>query len=361
MTEKNIQSISQRNTGYMPQLDTLRTFAVFLVLLGHWMSEEEWMKVFPYGMLGVTLFFVLSGFLITGILIKSRNISDQKNESKFHSAKQFYIRRTLRIFPIYYITLIVLFIFNIQNIRSVFLWFLFYASNIYFFKIQSWQGSLSHLWTLAVEEQFYIIWPFIILFIPGKYLYRSIIGIILIGPVFRTIIFLFSRSDPNFSDILTPACMDYFGLGALLAYFRSNNIQSLEFKNMRIKLFLLANIFSIIILYFLSDNLITETIFKFNIAVICLSLISKASTGFSGFLKKVFENSVLMYLGKISYGLYLFHNFIPLVYNVLNLPPIQNVYFKFSVQAALLVLIASASWFAIERPINNLKRYFKYN
>ncbi len=349
--------------GYMPQLDSLRAIAVLLVLFEHWAPENSVLKLLPVGMIGVTLFFVLSGFLITQILIKSRNLSEEMDSNKIHSAKQFYIRRTLRIFPIYYITIFILYFFNIQDLRQKFLWFLFYASNFYFYNIHNWDGSLSHLWTLAVEEQFYIIWPFIILFIPKRLLLRSIIFVIFLGPLFRMVLFYFSdRSDwtVSFIHVLTPSCMDCFGLGALLAYFRINENKSFILRNKPALIFLSLNILSIIILLFFEENIFSVFLFRFNISAICLFIISKTSLGFSGFLKNIFENKILMYLGKISYGLYLFHNFIPLIYSAFKMPAIQDAYLKFMVQVSILIFISSVSWFLIEKPINNLKRYFSY-
>lgn len=354
----------QPQSGYMPQLDTLRTFAVLLVLLEHWLPAGHGFKILPYGMIGVTLFFVLSGFLITQILMKSRDYSESLKENKSHSIKQFYIRRTLRIFPVYYVTIFILYILNFQNIRDKILWYLFYASNIYFFEMQEWDGYLSHFWTLAVEEQFYIIWPFVILFIPRKYLFKSIIAIILTGPVFRTILYMFSDGTEvtsNFIHILTPSCMDCFGLGALLAYYRMYVSDTFGIKNKGLAILVGLCIISILILLMFEENIISVFFFRLNVSVICFYLISKASIGFKGMLKYVFENKVLMYLGKISYGLYLFHKFIPLIYKSMDLPAIYNVWLNFIVQSALLVLIASVSWFILEKPINNLKKYFAYN
>lgn len=355
---------SSADPKYMPQLDTLRAFAVFCVLISHWLPEHHRLRVFPFGYAGITLFFVLSGFLISEILIKSREIAEAKNQNKFHSAKQFYIRRTLRIFPIYYITLFILYIFNVNEIRDIFFWFLFYASNIYFFTIHSYAGYLSHFWTLAVEEQFYIIWPFIILFIPKKYLLRSIFVIISIGPLFRAFMYFINLKNPgfySFAEVLTPSCMDSFGLGALLAYYRiyKNNFIIPYFR--LIKLFFFGYIFVFTILIFFQPALIRIFFLNFNLSLIFLLLIYKTSIGFTGFLKIIFENKILLYLGKISYGMYLFHKFIPLIYNYFKLPEIQYLYFRMAVYTILLILISSLSWFLIERPINNLKRKFDYN
>ncbi len=315
-------------------------------------------------MTGVTMFFVLSGFLISQILISSRVFSEEKGEKKIHSIKQFYIRRTLRIFPIYYITIIILYILNIQNIREKFIWFLFYASNIYFYKINDWAGSLSHLWTLAVEEQFYIIWPFIIFFVPKKYLLKTIVGLIIFGPVFRTFLYIqsgYSDWVSSFIHILTPSCMDCFGLGALLAYYRVFESDRQILISRSAVLFLIFNIISIIIISFFEENVISVFLFRFNISVVCMFIIQKAVTGYTGITGKILNIPVIMYLGKISYGLYLYHNFIPGIYGSLGLPAVKNLYLNFIIQMIMLILISSFSWFFIEKPINNLKKYFKYN
>ncbi len=242
-------------------------------------------------MAGVTLFFVLSGFLISRILLRSRIKSESLNQSKLHSLKQFYIRRTLRIFPIYYITIFILLIFNINNIRQIFFWFLTYTSNIYFYLIQNWAGSLSHLWTLAVEEQFYIIWPFIMLFVPKRFLFKTIVIIISTGPVFRTVLFLFSNGSPAASDfihILTPSCMDSFGLGALLAYAMTFNLKIIDFLRSKLRLIKIC-IIVIIILLFTEENILSVLLFRFCVSVISLFIISKALTGFKGTLRYIFR------------------------------------------------------------------------
>jgi len=125
---------SENSLSYMPQLDSLRAFAVFFVLIEHWIINETHYTTIPFGMIGVTTFFVLSGFLITEILLRSRNIAEENNLGLLHSLKQFYIRRTLRIFPIYYITIFILFVFNIQSIREIFIWF-FTIIPIYIFPV----------------------------------------------------------------------------------------------------------------------------------------------------------------------------------------------------------------------------------
>ncbi|MBK8553827.1 MAG: hypothetical protein IPL53_23360 [Ignavibacteria bacterium] len=95
--------------------------------------------------------------------------------------------------------------------------------------------------------------------------------------------------------------------------------------------------------------------------MVCVYIIYKASSGFRGMTGKILELPFLIYLGKISYGLYLYHNFIPMICKVLGLPAFGNIYINFMVQLSLLILISSLSWFLIEKPINGLKKYFSYN
>ena len=148
-----MQSKSVEHKGYMPQLDTLRAFAVLLVIISHWMPAENILNRYLYnGISGVTLFFVLSGFLITGILLKSKEKIDAGGSMK-QALKTFYIRRSLRIFPLYYLVICIAWIFNESGIRENFGWHFFYLSNFYFWKHWHWQEHLSHLWSLSVEEQ----------------------------------------------------------------------------------------------------------------------------------------------------------------------------------------------------------------
>lgn len=123
---------SANDNNYFPQLDSLRAIAVLLVIISHWFTHEQILNRYTSnGILGVTLFFVLSGFLITGILLRSKK-QVENGASRREAFKVFYIRRALRIFPVYYLLLIVLLIFNLSDIRDNFWWHFFYGSNFYF-------------------------------------------------------------------------------------------------------------------------------------------------------------------------------------------------------------------------------------
>lgn len=180
----------------------------------------------------------------------------------------------------------------------------------------------------------------------------------------RAVLFLYSdQTDYNatFISILTPSCMDCFGLGAILAYYRVFSSRSFQFKGRIAVIFLLINFLSIIILLLSKESVLSMFLFKFNASVIFMYLISKVSTGFNGPLKIIFENRFLMYLGKISYGIYLFHHFIPMLYSWLKLPSISNIYIRFFIMGIFLLILSSISWYVIEKPVNNLKNKFRYD
>ena len=141
---------------HMPQLDGLRALAVLFVIYYHWVPVQYHGHL-HWGSFGVQLFFVLSGYLITGILIKVR---DQAEKGLVLGAiKAFYVRRSLRIFPVYYAVVIAITILGVYSARETFWYNVTYTTNIYLFINNTWTQNTAHFWSLAVEEQFYVVWP----------------------------------------------------------------------------------------------------------------------------------------------------------------------------------------------------------
>ena len=208
-------------SGYMPQLDSLRAIAVILVLISHWFSDKHFLNRYTgTGILGVTLFFVLSGFLITRILLRSK-ITIENGGSEKRAFATFYIRRSLRIFPVYYLLLFVLLVFNMAEIRETFWWHFFYGSNFFFWLKGEFGGHLSHLWSLSVEEQFYLFWPTVIFFIPKKYIPHALFIGAISAILFR---YFITKPEENvLGRILMPGSLDSFCFGGLFAYGRQFN------------------------------------------------------------------------------------------------------------------------------------------
>ena len=171
--------------------------------------------VIPSGETGVTLFFVLSGFLITTILLKAKSETD----NNLGIIKNFMIRRSLRIFPIYYIFLGFLLLLKYPIDIKFLGYFLTYTSNFLVIKEKHWV-NYTHTWSLSVEEQFYLIWPWLVLYIRNdrlKYLFLSfIVGAVASVAIYHYVLHM--EADP----IFTTCCFDAFGIGGLYAYCNTN-------------------------------------------------------------------------------------------------------------------------------------------
>jgi peptidoglycan/LPS O-acetylase OafA/YrhL len=355
---------------YIKQLDSVRAIAVILVIISHWVPQTHIINKTPNGAIGVNIFFVLSGFLISKILFDHRNKAEQLDVSKYKVIKNFYFRRMLRIFPIYYLTIFTLLIFHEHtdtNIKSAFLYFFTYTSNFYFFQLQHWDGMISHLWTLAVEEQFYLIWPWLMLLVNKKYLLHIILGFILIGVVSQWLLM-----GVNMSVILTFTCFDAFGLGALLAWQIVYGRRSLN------RLYTGLSIAAIIcVLLFFFGLITTILIFPLRtiVSIIALWLIAYIVLNQQNDKLKInmlLNNRILIFLGKISYGIYLYHHIIPGALNLkiidryLN-PLLPDYLYKdhwarlyVTENAILLIVISWLSYVLIEKRFLNLKKQFEY-
>lgn len=128
----------------MPQLDALRAFAVLGVMYQHFAPSQKWLQYLPLARLGVQLFFVLSGFLITGILLVARE-RIACGESRTFELRQFYARRFLRIFPLYYAVVLGGAIVGISGFRQPLFWHLAYLTNVQNAITGEWAGASAHL------------------------------------------------------------------------------------------------------------------------------------------------------------------------------------------------------------------------
>jgi peptidoglycan/LPS O-acetylase OafA/YrhL len=353
----------------MTQLDTLRTFAVASVAWVHWGP-----KSLHFGLpwhVGVNLFFVLSGFLITGILLDCRWPSHGENPHRAFSIRQFYIRRFLRIFPLYYAVLLGLVLFNIPPVRQTILWHLFYGTNFYFVHHGGWQGQITHFWSLSVEEQFYIFWPLLVLFSPRKKLVAFIAGLILLSPLFRIFMHFFLPTV-QVPGVLAIANFDSLGMGALLALLRHPEIHFspaawLKKHKRSILWTAFAAYVCVYVVYRTLWSSIWMEAFEYTfLAVFFACVIHRVSRGIGGVTGKILGFRPFLYLGKISYGLYIFHNLavfmlIPTV-RTLGLPQhwLDWLPFRLFLLCFWTVTASALSWHLYESPVNNLKRHFPY-
>jgi peptidoglycan/LPS O-acetylase OafA/YrhL len=360
--------------GYMSQLDALRFFAVMGVLVTHfWRPHPDiWIARLPWGELGVRLFFVLSGFLITGILIGCRELGERNPESRLFLTRQFYIRRFLRIFPIYYTVLIALVVMDAGAARTMWPWLFTYTTNIHIWRHLDWPEKVGHFWSLAVEEQFYLVWPWLMLFLGRRWLVPLLIGLVCLAPVYRLYASFHYATDiarGGFtSGTLTIAVLDSLALGALLALASRSHPERERVQQLLRRLVLPVGALSYVLLLALAHYKINShalvTFGQTAEALVFCWLIGAASRGFGGNMGRLLEWRPIAYLGKISYGIYIFHNLVPVVFGAaarkLGVDYQDAGIVNFVASSLATFAVAALSWHFFEGPINGLKRHFPY-
>jgi peptidoglycan/LPS O-acetylase OafA/YrhL len=360
-------------------LDGLRAIAFLLVFALH----TNYLQI---GWVGVSLFFVLSGFLITGILLDMK-----KALASNQYFLKFYGRRFLRIFPLYYFYLLLVVILTtwlislpyrprymqtaLDQIKYAFLYIydFFFATDA--FKTSNF---LDHTWSLSVEEQFYIIWPFLILRVPEKYLKKLFLGFIIAGPVFRLGLyslhalgrFSFLADSPAQAIYPLPfSHMDAFAFGAYISRF------SIPYAKKQFLILLVL----IPVIGFGAQYLATGgigaisalgyplqmpnsyqfiwgyTLLNYFFAILIYGVARE------GWFVRLLEIRPARYLGRISYGLYVYH--FPVIWFAGRMADlsIKDPLLKpltAGVSLVATIAIASLSYFLLERPILNLKDRF---
>jgi peptidoglycan/LPS O-acetylase OafA/YrhL len=287
----------------------LRGIAIILVILYH---NFNFIEYFNYGWLGVDLFFVLSGFLITNILLNSLT-----SENYF---KNFYARRVLRIFPLYYFSLI-LFLFIIPAINPSLLEMSYYKEHQVWFwtYLQNWpliiksdeSGiALNHYWSLAIEEQYYLSWPLIILLLkkPKRIL---ILCILILAVVIGVRFYIWENSDhyPAYERAFLFTRVDGILIGSMLAAIYKINVQLLR-KYFTFFLLTLTAVNYLFYLYKKNQSpdfpvwaIAGFTTFSLIFAIAVYEAVMKENR----LINYILTNPVLRILGKYSYGFYIFH------------------------------------------------------
>lgn len=357
---------------YFRQLDGFRFFAILSVMLAHFIPTG-FISRLPLGF-GVLFFFVLSSFLITRILLTAKDNNQRNSKTNAHSFKQFYIRRSLRIFPIYYLLLIFLYLINLYPCRDIFPWLISYTVNLFisYGSDISIAGSFTHLWSLAIEEQFYLIFPIFIFTINDKYILKFLISIIFLGFFGRMTLYIFNPLNIALWNFHSVSALDSLGVGGILGYLSLYKISLLKqiignkiLFSISILSFLLVMIFSYSIYdSSLKYNFCSGILMRFLFNILSFWILGWSIVfGYKGILKLILENKYVLYFGKISYGLYLYHFFVQHIGNMIfdKYNMLFSIEFKALIFMVFSVVIASLSWFLIESPVNKLKNNFAYN
>lgn len=339
----------------IPELDALRGLAIIPVLFFHLRSKVPLLPIdFLAYSAGVDLFFVISGFLITGILI------DQKGQD--HYLRNFYVRRALRIWPLYLALLIFTFILLpavIPGLRQrIFMqshpwWsYLLFLQNflVHHFGI----GPVGVTWSLAIEEQFYLAWPFIVRYMSVKSIAKTCIAV-LCATVLLRFFLLWIGIDYVTIGVNTFTRLDGLSLGGLLACgYR------LGFSGQQVKLFgklsIAAGLLLLAIWFISGLNIISPVGDSIGYLIYALVFVGCIPLCLGW---RQMRMGWLMYTGKISYGLYLLHMIIFDIVDVLARP--QSRFAQLIVcglDLLLVFVIASLSWVYLESPFLRLKDRF---
>jgi peptidoglycan/LPS O-acetylase OafA/YrhL len=335
----------------IPQLDAVRGLAVLLVLLHntdlypslrlHWISGNGWM--------GVDLFFVLSGFLITRILLDAKG-----SEGYF---KNFYARRCLRIWPLYYSALLFMFVVvpllrpmdahTVFEARSSPWWaYPVFLQNFLVPVPTSATGLLAVTWSLAIEEQFYLVWPLVVRFCNESQLRKVAIAVIALSPALRY--YLLMRGVNIYSN--TFCRLDGLIAGALLALVLSSSsfVPSKYVTHAWVALLVLAPLALIVQARWIVFTFVALA----SVSFVYLALFSKQK-----WFQLILTNRFLIYTGTVSYGIYLLQKIPVDAIKAFHLD--RHGLVALPITAAATYALATLSWSLLEKPFLRLKRFFE--
>lgn len=271
------------------------------MLISHWVLKTSVQKL-DLGAVGVNIFFVLSGFLITEILF--RNIDGGERDKK-SILKRFYWRRVLRIFPVYYLVCFGTAVFNFADSRQLLPYNALYVTNIYNYATGYIGYTFSHIWSLCVEEQFYLFWPLLLILVSKNRL-ALIIGVISVAICSRFVMTVLKPENFYIYNYrMTISCFDGFGFGALLAYLKVSKPDSLK----RVLKFWVIPFFCILLYvynYISHGGIVVYILSRTLVSIIGFFIIGYIVTNSKAPLK-ILNNRFLIFIGRISYGIYVYH------------------------------------------------------
>ena len=369
---------------HLPALDGLRGVAILLVLLGHFdiyssatALDATVREILKCGWMGVDLFFVLSGYLITGILWRTR-------EDPAYFLK-FYARRSLRIFPLYYAfvaaMLLIFAIFPHYRMEMAVslanqAWIWIFLTNVLVTLKGHWIQAVpgfNHFWSLAVEEQFYLVWPALLWWIRDRRtMLRIVLSMLFVAPAFRVLCWADETSALG-AFLLTPARMDAFAMGAVVFLLLQNEAAARTVARVAPRLAAVALTLLITLLTYAGSSPESRSVSTLGFsltalffgAVLAFTLTTRTGP-FIGTLNHPFLRSV----GKYSYALYVLHPAVRQVIIESIAPRVQvPLLFDSTMLQQVLVLalgfglsylLAVCSWYVLESPLLRFKDRFKY-
>jgi len=353
--------------GRAAQLDGLRAIAMIAIAWDHW-CPPGWPRIFPFEIF-LFFFLVLTGYLITGSLLRERDRSEARGGPwKLEALKTYQIRRGLRILAPYYAALALAWIVRAPDVTGASIgWYAFHLSNIHMAFLGYWPYGTNHFWSLAMQQQFYLAWPLVIWFLPRRWLVVAVVVFSAVGPITRIHHDDIQMWGIAWPQVLTWACLDYFGIGGLLALAVHRGM-SLESPGLKV----ISGVALLAYLAVFGGSAMGWQTFGLRsfqqtfLSIALCGFIAAGTVGFSGRVGKILEHRVLQRIGQVSYGIYLFHNLAPLVTGKLmwwlwngSFETGIGALFRMGIYAAVTWGLALASWRWIEQPLQEVRAKLK--
>ncbi len=367
--ERSGPKLSVARENDIPALDGIRAYAVCSVVMGHFVPIPWLQSLIGWGDTGVFIFFCLSGFLITRILLQG---TDRTHPGQRGTLLKSFSRRFLRIFPIYYLVLGAGVALQYPPIVDNLFRLATYSVGIPGLPPLSPLRSASHLWSLSVEEQFYLVWPCLIVLGPRRWRLGFTLTAILASFAYKLLLAMYGG---NYGEIFRPAlgCVDSLGCGSLAAILFHGPSSPLRQRIASWPVVTGAFIVAAALWAYrmvnidhrYSEHLTFGVIQVLAFAIFFSLLILFLAEHRNNRLSTVLSLPPLRFIAKISYGVYLYHYFMPIVINLL----VQKLGMPFPhytqenvVLAAipLAFVVATVSWYLIEQPLLALKRFYPY-
>jgi peptidoglycan/LPS O-acetylase OafA/YrhL len=365
--------------GHVAELDAMRALGLCMVLICHFWPRAISELVFQVGQLGwmaMDSFFVMSGFLITGILLDSRG------KPTYYST--YFARRSLRIFPLYYVVLLLWWCIGKftdygNGYRTLVhdwgspMWFTFYMGNIRDAVVGKWPTIFGYapLWSLQLEEQYYLLFPFAVAWMKRENLRRLLWAAVIISPICRVLTYLWNPHSLLLQFVLLPCHCEGLALGGLIAIrFRSGpwHLSTRTLALWTAVLLGFTAITSVVSIHYVADpfqssawdRVVGYSISSFGCAGLVLLLICVRGSAYTAWMRI----APLQYLGKISYGVYLLHEVA--LWIMTELIKKHILHFRkddpvwFAEVVGLSLALAAISWHFFESPLLKLKSRFSY-
>ena len=308
----------------------------------HW-APAAWRGPFPFE-IGLFFFLTLTGFLITRILLRERAAGEAGGEKwRARACHDFLKRRMTRILVPCYAGMLFAIVVRAPDIREHWPTYLLHGSNFHMAFMTGWPSGTAHYWTLAIQMQFYLLWPPVVLLAPRRMLGGLFMACVALAPLSRMIL---ARWFPEIhhAEAITTSALDYFGIGALLALAMERGLKA---GDARLKLAAWIAFAGYVALYVCSRldlptggfGYIQQTL----LSVALAGLISSTLEGIRGIPGKLLDHPAVQHVGRLSYGLYLFHTPVPLLLGFV-LPWLWHPFFNGPWLALRLAAFGLASW-----------------